>query len=80
MGDDLGTPAAVAAIHNLAREGNKLFAVSASERLRRRPGAVRAMLWVLGSTRWTSTGTPLVCTGGAAVHGAGHGTARLERR
>ena len=34
MGDDLGTPAAVAAIHNLVREGYKLFAVGASERLR----------------------------------------------
>jgi len=34
MGDDLGTPDAVAAIHNLVREGNQLFAVGASERLR----------------------------------------------
>ena len=71
MGDDLGTPAAVAAIHNLVREGYKLFAVGA---FGRRPGAVRAaMLWVLGSTRWTSIGTQLVCTGGAAVHSTRHG-------
>ena len=34
MGDDLGTPTAVAAIHNLVRDGYKLFAVGASERLR----------------------------------------------
>ena len=32
--DDLGTPAAVAAIHNLVREGYKLFAVGASENAR----------------------------------------------
>ena len=73
MGADLGTPAAVAAIHNLVREGNKLFAVGASERQRAAPGAVRAMLWVLGWTRWTSTGTQHVCTRGAAVHSARHG-------
>ena len=48
MDDDLGTPAAVAAIHNLVREGNKLLAVGASEKLRAAAGAVRAMLGVLG--------------------------------
>ena len=72
MGDDLGMPAAVA-IHNLVREGYKLFAVGASERLRAAARGRTAMLWVLGSTRWTSSGTQLVCTGGAAVHGARHG-------
>jgi hypothetical protein len=34
MGHDLGTPAAVAAIHNVVREGSKQFVVGASERLR----------------------------------------------
>lgn len=48
MDDDLGTPAAVAAIHDLVREGNKLLAVGASEKLRAAAGAVRAMLGVLG--------------------------------
>jgi cysteinyl-tRNA synthetase len=48
MDDDLGTPAAVAAIHNLVRESNRLLAVGASEKLRAAAGAVRAMLGVLG--------------------------------
>jgi cysteinyl-tRNA synthetase len=48
MDDDLGAPAAVAAIHNLVREGNKLLAAGASEELRAAAGAVRAMLGVLG--------------------------------
>jgi len=38
MDDDVGTPAAVAAIHNLVREGNKLLAVGASEKLRAAAG------------------------------------------
>ena len=48
MDDDLGTPAAVAAIHDLVREGNKMLAVGASEDLRAAAGSVRAMLGVLG--------------------------------
>ena len=46
MDDDLATPAAVAVIHDLVREGNKLLAEGgdASEIA----GAVRAMLDVLG--------------------------------
>jgi cysteinyl-tRNA synthetase len=48
MDDDLGTPAAVAAIHDLVREGNKMLAVGASEDLCAAAGSVRAMLGVLG--------------------------------
>jgi cysteinyl-tRNA synthetase len=48
MDDDLGTPAAVAVIHDLVREGN--VAVSAREDARASgiAGQVRAMLGVLG--------------------------------
>lgn len=48
MDDDLGTPAAVAAIYNLVREGNKPLAVGASESCGLRPGQFGAMLSVLG--------------------------------
>ena len=48
MDDDLGTPAAVAAIHDVVREGNKLLADGASDALRGNAASVRAMLDVLG--------------------------------
>jgi cysteinyl-tRNA synthetase len=48
MDDDLGTPAAVATIHDAVREGNKLLADGASEALRGNAASVRAMLDVLG--------------------------------
>ncbi|KRE95723.1 cysteine--tRNA ligase [Nocardioides sp. Soil774] len=49
MDDDLGTPAAVAAIHDVVREGNKLLAEGGDERaLRGNAASVRAMLDVLG--------------------------------
>jgi cysteinyl-tRNA synthetase len=48
MDDDLGTPAAVAAIHDVVREGNKLLADGASDALRGNAASVRAMLGVLG--------------------------------
>ncbi|MFL6060111.1 MAG: cysteine--tRNA ligase [Marmoricola sp.] len=48
MDDDLGTPAAVAAIHNVVREGNKLLADGPSDALRGNVASVRAMLSVLG--------------------------------
>ncbi len=48
MDDDLGTPAAVAAIHEVVREGNKLLADGPSAALRGAAGSVRAMLAVLG--------------------------------
>jgi cysteinyl-tRNA synthetase len=48
MEDDLGTPAAVAAIHDVVREGNKLVADGASDALRGNAASVRAMLGVLG--------------------------------
>lgn len=48
MDDDLGTPAAVAAIHDVVREGNKLLVDGASAALRGNAASVRAMLGVLG--------------------------------
>lgn len=45
-------------VHNFVREGHKLLAVGASEKLRAAAGAVRAMLGCWASTRWTSTGKP----------------------
>jgi cysteinyl-tRNA synthetase len=48
MDDDLGTPAAVAAVHDVVREGNKLVADGASDALRGNAASVRAMLGVLG--------------------------------
>ena len=51
MDDDLGTPAAVAVLHDAVREGNKLLAGGSegeSSELRRTAGSVRAMLAVMG--------------------------------
>jgi cysteinyl-tRNA synthetase len=48
MDDDLGTPAAVAAIHDVVREGNKLLAGGDSPALRGTAASVLAMLDVLG--------------------------------
>ncbi len=48
MDDDLGTPAAVAAIYDVVREGNKLLGSGASPALRGNAASVRAMLAVLG--------------------------------
>ena len=48
MDDDLGTPAAVAAIHDAVREGNKLLGDGPSDALRGNAASVRAMLDVLG--------------------------------
>jgi cysteinyl-tRNA synthetase len=60
MDDDLGTPAAVAAVYDTVREGNKLLAAGPSEELRGNVAAVRAMLDVLGldpfDPHWAATG------------------------
>jgi cysteinyl-tRNA synthetase len=48
MDDDLGTPAAVAAIHDVVREGNKLLVDGDSPALRGNAASVHAMLGVLG--------------------------------
>ncbi len=48
MDDDLGTPAAVAAIYEVVREGNKLLDDGESPALRGSASSVRAMLAVLG--------------------------------
>jgi cysteinyl-tRNA synthetase len=61
MDDDLGTPAAVAVIYDLVREGNKLLAAGDSAELRGLASAVRAMLGVLGvdpfDEHWSGTGS-----------------------
>jgi cysteinyl-tRNA synthetase len=61
MDDDLGTPAAVAVIYDLVREGNKLLAAGDSAELRSAASAVRAMLAVLGvdpfDGHWSGTGS-----------------------
>jgi len=58
MDDDLGTPAAVAVIHDLVREGNRLL--SAREPAAAVAASVRAMLGVLGldpaDQAWQSVG------------------------
>ncbi|HET6698204.1 MAG TPA: cysteine--tRNA ligase [Nocardioidaceae bacterium] len=48
MDDDLGTPAAVAAIYDVVHEGNRLLAAGASDALRGSAASVRGMLGVLG--------------------------------
>jgi cysteinyl-tRNA synthetase len=48
MDDDLGTPAAVAAIYDAVREGNKLLPAGDSPELRAVASSVRGMLAVLG--------------------------------
>jgi cysteinyl-tRNA synthetase len=48
MDDDLGTPAAVAAIHETVREGNTALAEGDEKAVAGALGAVRAMLGVLG--------------------------------
>jgi cysteinyl-tRNA synthetase len=48
MDDDLGTPAAVAVLHNTVRDGNKLVADGDSPALQENLASVRAMLGVLG--------------------------------
>jgi cysteinyl-tRNA synthetase len=48
MDDDFGTPAAVAAIYDGVREGNKLIPAGSSPALRESAASVRAMLDVLG--------------------------------
>ena len=65
MDDDLGTPAAVAVVHEVTREGNKLLGRALDdagrEALRAAAGSVRAMLAVLGldpvDPRWRRGGT-----------------------
>jgi cysteinyl-tRNA synthetase len=61
MDDDLGTPAAVAVIHDSVREGNKLLADGPSDALGQKFGEVLAMLDVLGlnpaDEAWVSGGS-----------------------
>jgi cysteinyl-tRNA synthetase len=58
LDDDLGTPAAVAAVHEAVREGNTALAAGDDAAVAGALGAVRAMLGVLGldplDPRWTA--------------------------
>jgi cysteinyl-tRNA synthetase len=58
MDDDLGVPAALAALHDVIREGNKLLADGDSPALRGNLASVRRMLAVLGldplAEQWAS--------------------------
>ncbi|MEX5721675.1 cysteine--tRNA ligase [Geodermatophilus maliterrae] len=60
MDDDLGTPAAVAAIHEAVREGNTALAAGDDKAVAGALGSVRAMLGVLGldplDPRWAGSG------------------------
>ncbi|MBM7807243.1 cysteinyl-tRNA synthetase [Geodermatophilus bullaregiensis] len=60
MDDDLGTPAAVAAIHEAVREGNTALAAGDEKAVAGALGSVRAMLGVLGldplDPRWAGGG------------------------
>jgi cysteinyl-tRNA synthetase len=60
MDDDLGTPAAVAVVYDLVREGNRVLAAGDSPGLRETAASVRAMLAVLGldpfDEHWAGTG------------------------
>jgi cysteinyl-tRNA synthetase len=60
MDDDLGTPAAVAAIHELVREGNTALAARDDKAVAGALGSVRAMLDVLGldplDPQWAAVG------------------------
>ena len=61
MDDDLGTPAAVASIFDVVREGNKLLAGGPSDALRGNASSVRAMLGILGldpaDRHWATDGS-----------------------
>ncbi|MDP3893178.1 cysteine--tRNA ligase [Nocardioides sp.] len=61
MDDDLGTPAAVAAVFDVMREGNRLLTGGDPDALRGAAASVRAMLDVLGldpaDPAWAGTGT-----------------------
>jgi cysteinyl-tRNA synthetase len=61
MDDDLGTPAAVAAIYDVVREGNKLLGGGDTAALRGAASSVRAMLAVLGldpfDPHWATVGS-----------------------
>jgi cysteinyl-tRNA synthetase len=67
MDDDLSTPAAVAAVYDAVREGNRLLAAGDSPALRRAAGSVRAMLAVLGLDPYD----PHWSAGGPAGQGRG---------
>ncbi|KRA38503.1 MULTISPECIES: cysteine--tRNA ligase [unclassified Nocardioides] len=60
MDDDLGTPAALAALFEVTREGNKLLAGDDLTALRGSAGSVRAMLDILGldpaDPAWAASG------------------------
>ncbi len=67
MDDDLATPAALAVVHGMVRDGNKLIAEGDLEGLRDNLASVRAMLSILGldplAEAWQAAGSGQVTTG-----------------
>ncbi|MDQ1531759.1 MAG: cysteinyl-tRNA synthetase [Microbacteriaceae bacterium] len=61
LDDDLGTPAAIAAVHEMVREGNSALADGNDEAVAGTLGSVRAMLGVLGldplDPQWSGGGS-----------------------
>jgi cysteinyl-tRNA synthetase len=80
MDDDLGTPAALAAVHDVVREGNSALAAGNHSAVAGALASVRAMLGVLGldplSPQWADSG------GGAGLRGVVDGlvAVALEQR
>ncbi len=85
MDDDFGTPAAVAAIFEVTREGNKLLAGGDTPALRGAASSVRAMLAVLGvdplDPSWSPGGSgPSSTKQAAAIDVLVEGAAGAARR
>lgn len=80
MDDDLGTPTAVACIHEIVRSGNAALAAGDDVQVRGTLGSVRAMLGILGldplAQPWTPTATR---TGSGIVGLSGSGTLSAGR-
>ena len=69
MDEDLGTPAAVAAMHEVAREGNKALVEADSGAVARLAGALRAMLDALGLDPYDPAWGEREAAGGDALKG-----------
>ena len=74
MDDDLGTPAALACVHEIVRSGNAALAAGDEVQVRGALGSVRAMLGILGldplSEPWV-TRAPLAGAGIVGLSGSG---------
>jgi cysteinyl-tRNA synthetase len=82
MDDDLGVPAAVAAVHDVLREGNTALAAGNSAAVRGSAASLRAMLDVLGLDPFAQPWASRAGGEGDALRGVVEGlvTALLEQR